>query len=256
MHRFALLCFSLVLACRSEPSDGDEVDLHSQWVADYTAAKCQLMLGDCECTTSPPSQAECQEFYASYFQMKADARAPELAFDPACADQVLERLEEFACGTQADFQPQCDRCFSPSQIFHGDVGEGAPCTEQAGYSDCAVGLECDSGVCVSLCNVTVFGEGEMCFDEEHVPLGVCDDGLRCDHLTLTCVPVPALGEACPDGACEPGTHCNSDPVMPVCVASPADGEPCPDNICASSHSTCEGQPAICVPTLWVCEQLN
>lgn len=264
MARFALLLLPLALGCKPGAiGEGDEETgglPESEWVAEYATATCQLAHVECECSDPlTPSLDECLGFYTQMLEMGGEeALAAGLVYDETCAAEAVAWKEQFGCGAWADLQgTDCSVCSTPMGVYHGDLGLGAPCVTYGHFSDCASGLFCPFGVCVELCGSSEppsLDEGETCIDADYNLLGLCDSTakLRCDVAMGVCVPVPAIGEACPDGYCEYGTHCGPSD---ICIESPADGEPCPDGECAAFGSACEVQdqgPAICVPEAMVC----
>lgn len=261
MRRLALLLVPLVLGCNpGATGEGDDESgglPEADWVGEYAAAQCQLSNVECGCSDPlRPSLDECLDFYTQSLEMGGnEALAAGLVYDETCAVQAVAELEQFGCGTWSDtHEGDCSEC-SLLGVYHGDVVAGAPCVSYGYFSDCASGLYCSFGVCVDRCDDTyeppALAEGEACVDADFNLLGLCGANLRCDFNSVVCVPVPAIGEACPDGYCDAGAYC--DPSA-VCVADPADGEPCPDGECGFG-SVCEVQdqgPAICVAEAVVC----
>jgi hypothetical protein len=270
MRRLALLLVPLALGCNPEAtgeSEGEGDDetgglREPDWAGEYAAAECKLAHVECECSDPlTPSLDECLDFYEQSLEMNGEkAQAAGLIYDGTCAAEAVAWSEQFGCGTWPDLyvhDADCSKCSTPAGVYHGDVAAGAACVTYGHFSDCASGLFCSFGVCVDPCvgyEPPSLGEGETCKDAEFNLLGLCDlnANLRCDFVTGSCVPVPTIGEACPDGYCAFGAHC--DP-SDVCVESPADGEACPDGQCAGFGSICEAQdqgPAICVPEAIAC----
>jgi hypothetical protein len=257
MRRLALLLLPLALACASE----DGGDSPSEWAAEFAVTQCRATHVECDCSDPlTSSEDECVDAVNSALENAiAAAEAAGLIYDEACATEALAGAEEFGCGTLSELDNECSKC-TPNLVYRGDVAVGEACVKHGPFSDCVAGASCLYGVCVA-CGTEYetpsLAEGQMCLDDGFNSLGLCEAGLRCDFATGLCAPAPAIGEACPEGACVPGAHCSvADPMMPVCVQSPADGEPCPDEVCATYGSVCKAEdqtPAICVPEPLACQ---
>jgi hypothetical protein len=258
-RRFAVLVLPLALACG--PGADDDGPAVSAWAAEFAAVQCRLAHVECDCSDpQTSSEDQCIDAITSVLEnASAEAEAAGLIYDADCAAEALAGAEEFGCGTWSELDGDCSKC-TPNRVYHGDVAVGDACLTHGGFSDCEAGALCLYGVCVA-CGAEIeipsLAAGQTCVDANYNPLGVCEEGLRCDLATAVCVQVPAIGESCPDGVCVIGAHCSlADPMVPVCIASPADGEPCPDGECAEHGSACKSEdqsPPICVPEAVVCQ---
>jgi hypothetical protein len=217
---------------------------------------CRLTLSECDCDDPPfPDDATCREATESQWELMKDAAEQAgLDYDAACAGTNYEIWKNTGCDADLAFPSDCDAYCS---IYHGSVEVGGGCTEyEAGLSDCASGLFCLEGVCETLCEGEILGEGEECIDlEQEEILGECDPAqdLVCETASGVCVGLPDVGEPCPDYECVEGAICDVTGEG-LCIAGPGVGEPCQDFECGSG-STCDtGQdPPLCVaPEPFVC----
>lgn len=177
----------------------------------------------------------------------------EVGFVTECVSQQ--------CNYTCDQGPDtCCRgtCVGDTPPSYDPIAVGQPC---GGVLDvpCVDGAYCDNSMIPIVCRAQQ-PQGATCnIDRE------CTAGTACVGTPRTCEPLPALGEACPDGRCrDNGTYCNSsgtcapvglpgDPCMTaqdcgtpwlcdatkhVCTRPPITGEPC-TNVCYDA-SYCAG----------------
>lgn len=126
----------------------------------------------------------------------------------------------------------CGRCFSPAQVYDA-------CAE---FKDCAPGLGCIDGVCLSLPQ-----EGKAC-NNVYLP---CEPDLSC--VNSGCKKSPQLGQPCDSYNFSAGAVCATsavaycDPASQTCLAYQLLG---PGDSCADGTGLCQGQrcaQGVCVP---------
>ncbi len=179
------------------------------------------------------------------------------------------------CGAGLGCLPD-GHCGAPGAI-------GATCFDR---KDCAPGLACPAGTCAAgtpigeecrgpdACGATrgcgrapetrtcgaPAAAGEACMD------GTCAAGLGCAQATMTCQPLPTVGQPCLDGAgCAAGLTCGF--ADSTCIALPGAGQACAEGVrrcaaglgCRDTDQTCQpasvatsGQPCLADGVDYLC----
>ncbi len=215
-------------------SDSDETSGHlvpaSEFAAAFAAAACDN-IGDCCAADSLPYDP--QTCHASVEGKAQIQVAKWLSFDVtwnsqaagACIDAIAAAARQ--CGDTRNL-PACQ------DVAVGNKTAGAPCTDSAECSKPAGGTaRCDNAVCVAVprgnlgdaCDTICVTQGGTTSCADNPEGGAhCDetDGLLCGAQG-TCIALPSIGEACPQGYCAHGAYCDANQ---VCAATKPSGATC------------------------------
>lgn len=186
----------------------------------------------------------------------------------ACYDAIANGDCDSTTQSAREFPEACDH------IFTGTAQMGDACTSnfECASANCANRTEgdCPAGTCGPAEVIAKAGEScaihqcvpgtfcnadEVCseLEAQNAPCDFdsdCDYGLGCiGATTKNCLPVPHLGEACPDGECaEVNAVCNA---QGTCVAVGLPGDACSFDVdctnfgsCNTATSQCQGYPTL------------
>lgn len=171
-----------------------------------------------------------------------------LRYDPSCYGEYVAALDERGCGGAREHDHDCK---SPCKPVHGEQPEGASCTRQDRFDDCAQGLVCDydcgSGECLDRC-IDPCSDASLanCGDEHCAATEVC----TYDDAGSRCVTRPSAGMPCVQGECAADSQCVFDPNTgeSTCVARGELGTACTGHrFCASGYCPagfCETKPGL------------
>lgn len=191
----------------------------------------------CGCDFARPDADACvPELEVRWKARASEAQARGLRYDAACLAGITAEVEAYGCYWPGGASPLCDRFCA---VFHGDAAEGDDCSgDDVLVSDCAQGLACHEGTCVSPCaGLGGRGEGERCGDDLRGQFDDCADGLWCAWWTTgLCQRSAGPGESCSNAECATGLVC--DWRNDVCVTARTEGQSCDDADCAEGLS-CE-----------------
>jgi hypothetical protein len=169
---------------------------------------------------------------------KAAVDQGKTKFDGALASDCLDAFGAQTCDTtdedgRAFFTEKC------REIVKGTVGDGGAC---------ALDIECKSqtcnvpscpdaccqGTCMGDALPTLGGAGATCGNGSNS----CAVGFYCDFTTTTCMELKAAGATCnANNECAFGLGCAGTPAR-TCKALPALGEACPDGACRDAGTFC------------------
>lgn len=239
----------------------------------------------CTCSNAPnyASIEVCVDELSADFQTQIQERLDQGAdWNAECAGQLVAAWSQWECLGPAAAQAQAfyDRRLCP--VLKGSIPAGGNCVLSTLGDDCAPGLQCMSGTCVATtvpvpvgltCNYdwqelpceegsycgydTNTGErvckrhpvaGDVCTWDEGYLCGPGSLGLVCNYETMTCEPLPGVGEACFDGFyCGVGSYCDGGKDF-TCQARFDIGDSCgADAVCPADSScvgnVCEADPA-------------
>lgn len=153
-----------------------------------------------------------------------------LTWDADCVTSIGTAIDDAGCAWPGT--ATANPCREFCQIFHGDRTEGQTCEgHDALVSNCAQGLLCDDGRCVSPCEaLSGLPEGARCYDfDAGQALDRCAEGLSCLYPSGRCTRAPAAGAACLDGNCDADSYCDWD--TDLCRALPGLGDSCDYSDC-------------------------
>jgi hypothetical protein len=192
----------LVLAACNEtdPAREDAARLVAQFCESATR---------CECA-SDLAKGSCEDNRTQLWDERiAEGRSRNLTYDLECFEAQVETAIEYGCWGAGKFEPHL--CESFCAVFHGnhELGESCDGFDEV-VSDCAQGLLCSDGKCVSPCGrLTGLGPGERCVTPEGQYIEECAEGLECSWDTQTCVVLvlPEIGQQC-TGECAYGAYCD------------------------------------------------
>lgn len=235
---FALSLVATGVACSSDGSASDSQN--------FIAALCQEYMPCCSKAGRPSDGSQCRAFLGAFAGGSYDAAAGD-----KCLAEVRAASKQPTFCDDGFSTPSCDEVFGPSNTGTKKPGETceqddecAPSTE--GKVRCA-SLYLSSGATIRKCQVTLVGKAgdSPCvgnvkgsttwwvssYDATDVPPRgyTCNekDGIRCDSKSLTCTPIPKIGEACEpysSDACVAGAYC--DRTTKLCTARKAVGDAC------------------------------
>ncbi len=173
----------------------------------YADAYCAAAFVDCGCSEQDwQTEAECHDFFLDVWtDIITEMEAAGATYNPACADAMVAAID---CSTREELQViACPGC----TVFHGSLPEGSRCSED--LPECANGLQCDGGVCVSACPLA---QGAPCTDTDQ-----CEAFLACEQGT--CTAAPSAPSPCADGVCAAGSWCAPND---LCAPVKPEGAPC------------------------------
>lgn len=219
-------------------------------------ALCQRAL-DCHGIVADSLPA-CRTFYNGYLEPYGPAvAAAQVQVDATAAAQCVQNIAATPCTSVSGVQVN-DQSAACSTVLVGLVNTGGRCNlDQA----CTQGNGCTGAACLSTCQPRgAVGQrcrentnsecdtGLWCDRQPPTYLGTCrlpatvDAGcapyvdhscandLKCNTTTNVCVPLPTLGQPCPQGECSSATYCNDG----ICTQRVvADGGCFYDAMCAS-----------------------
>jgi hypothetical protein len=218
-----LLGSSLLVAACTGSSDDDEDEAFVDEVKfreRFPAQVCSQIAQCCSTTGVPLDEASCHTQAAILLE---DMAANGVNYDGAAA---AECLRGYATPLAHCLVPTANDVRPCTVIYTGDVAPGGACQSSA---ECVDGSLCELDVdgnlvCVSYAGGEPGVEGEDCSDtcggspnnlEACVPVSADPndkacyeaDGLECGWETLTCVPLPGVGEPC-EYYCAAGSYCD------------------------------------------------
>lgn len=241
------------LACK--PTETDDDGEHPATPIEAEDAPTQLaeqicaQLFECSCASGYADEASCVETQSQLIAARIDTVLDAGgSWDPACAGQLAKTLHEWAClaPTMASQASAFDSRSCP--LLRGTVAAGMDCSHDVLGDDCADGLMCIAGVCVTPPTLPV-PRGELCnYDWETLP---CESGSYCgwddNYEQRICRALPKAGDACTEYLCGPQANdliCEAN----TCVPAPGAGEPCFDGYLCGPGTYCDGgQDFTCQP---------
>ncbi len=238
--RWIVVAFGVGLgACNEDPARRDAERLMARLCESAERCMCADDLAD----------GGCEEHRLRVWDERIEqGRRRNLTYDRECFETQVELAGEYGCWGAGSFDQHL--CESFCAVFHGSRREGESCDGfDEVVSNCAQGLLCDEGTCVSPCaRLTGLAAGQTCVSEEGETIEDCAVGLQCDYSTRTCIALPEVGQPC-SGSCAFGAFC--DWQAGVCAPLRGEGESCasaecaPDLYCRYSWDG-ENETSICV----------
>lgn len=236
---------------------------HSELGREFASRLCAAQ-SECNCAEDmlfPDCEARVERELA---ENERKALSAGLAYDSACMENVLERLDTLST-CETNYPPSG----APCAVYGGNNDVGEPCEFFEAFPlmyGCRWGLTCVDGACAEV--PPILPQGAICSEDQSFSptgdLGLCEWGLRCDSLdTRTCVPIPPIPKAPLGGECTELAGCEgrnicraqagelqpSDERPGVCDERTPPGEPCTlvyecDRICENGY--CQiAPPAAC-----------
>jgi hypothetical protein len=224
-----VVAFAFATSCTPLAED-PELTERMQRAEEVVAAHCSST-DDCECSVTV-SQSGCEATLTADWRARLQAGIDrELTYDAECFDTIEAGIADAECA----WPPDDDRhpCHDHCQIFHGSKAEGESCKRFDDLvSNCAQGLLCDAGRCISPCErLSGLAVGEVCRDPvTFEELDRCADGLTCLGQTGRCAVAPAAGEACLGGECDANSYCDYY-TGEICRARVGEGGNCDNASC-------------------------
>jgi hypothetical protein len=249
-------------ACSSSDSGGGPPVPLDQFPQQYATAYCDSIAPCCKTAEIPYDALTCKSTATNSFtQIVEQASGPNTTYDAVAAGNCLAALKATlqSCKSLASaFQGSACQ-----GIFKGTLPNGAMCTSSA---DCVSGYCSISGVSSTGSDIEVCADPSLrsvnlpphgkagdacggdcltlksgsvsymnCRSGTSTAAAYCfdQDGLHCSSATQTCVVLPAIGAACPDGTCATGAYC--DETTLTCAAQSDSGS------CENSFEACSAK---------------
>jgi hypothetical protein len=158
-------------------------------------------------------------------------------YDGEAAAACIDKLRNAACdNTLEENRVQPEEC---DDAFDGNVADGGACfdDEECVSGECEI-PSCQMACCTGACAATipVPAIGQAC------PNGVCGDDAFCSEAG-TCTALVANGGAClgNNDECSYGLYCTEGG---TCADAPNRGQACPEGICADIGDRCDGTTCV------------
>jgi hypothetical protein len=210
-----IACAFVIMGCNEkDPASEDAARLVAELCESAERCSCADDLEEDDCEVSRRREWD---------RRIEEARRLELTYDAECFETQIETAIEYGCWGASKFEPHL--CEGFCAVFHGnrELGESCDGFDEV-VSNCAQGLVCSDGRCVSPCeSLTGLAAGERCMTPEGEPIETCALGLQCSYETMTCLALPELGQPC-QGECSYGSWCDYNTY--VCVQLRGEGEDC------------------------------
>ncbi|MEM7160118.1 MAG: hypothetical protein AAF799_45190 [Myxococcota bacterium] len=231
-------------AIEHPPESASSLDQFPEQVATAYCATLFACGGSSSCVYSIPlpysTEAECVAHEQTQLeQMRSNAMAAGMIYDPTCAEQIVATYEAIGCQSFRQVAWEAPDLMGPTgmacQPFYVEIpADSGTCITIAGtgLNNCEPGKHCADDRChdagdIAPCNDGLCPEGTRCTEQASAAWGSGNNGM--------CTEIVAEGEPCsgPDTFfyCEAGTYCPrssedgvADPV--VCVPKLVAGEAC------------------------------